>query len=239
MMGRRKRLVPGASAIYLFNEGAGQVLTDYSGNGYHGTLGSTTGDDTHDPAWGATGLTFVADDYVSISGLIPALQGKTALTLQIVASTAASTPHAGLIGPVDPSTAARNIINILDNSDGGTAADALHFLVYGDAGAVAGVNIPGKLSATPTTLTVRYVGGSVIEGRKGNGTWARTTAAVPASMNSSVAVPTLNIGRRASFYLTGTVSAMIVYTRALSDAECEQNRQYLKDALAARGVVLP
>lgn len=41
-----------------------QLLIDYSGNGNHGTLGSTTGVDTNDPAWTNLGLSYGADDYV-------------------------------------------------------------------------------------------------------------------------------------------------------------------------------
>lgn len=37
--------VPGYSALYLIDEGSGQVLVDSSGNGYNGTLGSTAGVD--------------------------------------------------------------------------------------------------------------------------------------------------------------------------------------------------
>lgn len=39
---RKKCFVPGASAIYLFNEGSGTTLRDYSGNGNDGTLGATS-----------------------------------------------------------------------------------------------------------------------------------------------------------------------------------------------------
>lgn len=68
LLGSRQQGLPrdGLVALYLFNEGSGQVLTDYSGNGYHGTLGSTAGDDTNDPTWTGQGLAFATDDYVTI-----------------------------------------------------------------------------------------------------------------------------------------------------------------------------
>ena len=37
-------------AEYRFDDGSGQVLTDYSGNAKHGELGTTSGSDTNDPA---------------------------------------------------------------------------------------------------------------------------------------------------------------------------------------------
>lgn len=41
----------GLVAYYPFNEGAGQVAADQSGNGRDGRLGSTADTDSHDPAW--------------------------------------------------------------------------------------------------------------------------------------------------------------------------------------------
>jgi glucan-binding YG repeat protein len=56
----------GLVAEYRFNEGSGQVLHDYSGNNNHGTLGSTTGADTNDPAWTPAGSSYDGvDDYVT------------------------------------------------------------------------------------------------------------------------------------------------------------------------------
>ncbi len=47
---------------YKFDEGSGQVLTDYSGNGNHGQLGTIAGADTNDPTWEGGGLYFGEDD---------------------------------------------------------------------------------------------------------------------------------------------------------------------------------
>jgi hypothetical protein len=56
----------GLVAEYLFNEGRGQVLCDYSGNGNHGQLGSSRLPDTNDPLWTPQGLEFDGvDDYVT------------------------------------------------------------------------------------------------------------------------------------------------------------------------------
>src|SRR5918995_1237038 len=52
----------GLIAKWRFDDGAGQVLTDYSGNGHHGTLGATTGADAADPTWTAQGLSFDGGD---------------------------------------------------------------------------------------------------------------------------------------------------------------------------------
>lgn len=59
----KKRLVPGYTALYRFDEGTGAVLTDYSGNGYNGTLAPPPAT----PTWAATGLSFDGGDAVSVT----------------------------------------------------------------------------------------------------------------------------------------------------------------------------
>lgn len=61
----------GLVAEWRFDEGAGQVLTDYSGNGHHGQLGSTTGADAADPTWIAQGLSFDGGDRVDLPAAAP------------------------------------------------------------------------------------------------------------------------------------------------------------------------
>lgn len=73
--------VTGLVAHWKFDEGAGQTAADSSGNGNDGTLGSTGGVDTNDPAWvagkvGTGALSFSGapyDDYVNIgaSDVVP------------------------------------------------------------------------------------------------------------------------------------------------------------------------
>lgn len=62
--------IPGTVALYdpgrqIATGTTGQVLTDFSGRGNHGQLGSTAGEDSNDPAWGDNALVFDGtDDYV-------------------------------------------------------------------------------------------------------------------------------------------------------------------------------
>jgi hypothetical protein len=64
----------GLIAEWRFDDGAGQVLTDYTGNGHHGQLGATSGADAADPTWTAQGLSFDGGDRVILPSL-PAIQG--------------------------------------------------------------------------------------------------------------------------------------------------------------------
>jgi len=62
--------IPGTVALYdpgrqIATGTTGQVLTDFSGRGNHGQLGSTSGEDSNDPAWSDNALVFDGtDDYV-------------------------------------------------------------------------------------------------------------------------------------------------------------------------------
>jgi hypothetical protein len=60
------------SGYWPLNEGRGQVARDWSGNGNHGQLGSTSGVDANDPTWirglffWSSALRFDGNDFVSI-----------------------------------------------------------------------------------------------------------------------------------------------------------------------------
>ena len=64
LLGRQGLVRNGLVAEYPFNTGSGQTVPDVSGNGNHGTLGSTSGVDTNDPAWHPLGLSFDGVDDV-------------------------------------------------------------------------------------------------------------------------------------------------------------------------------
>jgi hypothetical protein len=59
-------------AYWPLNEGKGQTIRDWSGNGNNGTLGSTAGVDANDPSWikgifpWSSALHFDGDDFVTI-----------------------------------------------------------------------------------------------------------------------------------------------------------------------------
>lgn len=85
-LGGRSRGIPrrGLVAHYDFHDGAGQTLSDISGNGYHGTLGSTGGVDTNDPTWGSG---YLQSDGVDDFAKLPAVPiGATERTFIAVAS---------------------------------------------------------------------------------------------------------------------------------------------------------
>lgn len=235
MMGR-KRIVPGASAIYLFDEGSGQVLTDYSGNNRNGTLGSTPGADTNDPAWQTYGLSFATDDYATLPGLNAALAGKTACTVFCVArSTAIPTTYGGIVAQTTSTLSDRTFV-MLDAHHDGVTEDNVSFAISGGAASVVAI-CPGRLGATWGCVIGRYVGGASVECRKGAGTWAANTTSVPAAINPTPGA-TACIGRYNTYYLTGGIGAIVVYPFALTDAQVSQTYGALKALMATRGVTL-
>lgn len=74
----------GLVAEYRFDEGQGDILHDFSGQGNHGQLGSTAGADTNDPTWTARGLEFGGDDYVKSFNLP---NNKDEITFEMIVKT--------------------------------------------------------------------------------------------------------------------------------------------------------
>ena len=57
---------PGLVAYYDYNAGTGQTVFDGTANGNDGTLGSTTGTDTDDPAWASSDYYVAAGNSITI-----------------------------------------------------------------------------------------------------------------------------------------------------------------------------
>ena len=86
-------------AWFRFDEGSGQVLTDYSLNGNDGELGSTSGSDANDPAWVHDGLDFATDDYVTAPNILS--PSATSFTVLAAVNVTAASIVRGIIGQED------------------------------------------------------------------------------------------------------------------------------------------
>jgi len=227
-----KCFVPGAAAIYLFNEGTGTTLRDFSGNAYDGTLGAGAAA----PTWTPQGVSYDGGDWINLSSLVPALKGLTEFTLQIVCSTTTSAPHKGIFGAAKLDTNA-NAIRIRDSTNGSADADAVRVQVT-DGTAITSLQLPGRLTATPDLITVRFRGGEVLEARKGlYGTWARETTGVVAATNALETFTSFYLGRAGDFYFrVGADSFFTVYPTFLADAQVDQNCRAINAIMAPRGI---
>lgn len=240
-----KCLTPGACALYLYNEGTGQTLTDYSAHGNNGTLGTTAGADTNDPAWGPAGLTFGGDDLVMVGPVTVGGTVQNLGTLEVIFSIAA---------PAAPDSAINAILNFTEYSTG-----TLGYLALGE---ISGV-LPGEL----VTLLTQ------INGTNHIAKWIDTAGTVPAGWNhlalrwngvgydiflngaqkpatlsqapraqppcSNLVLGARKTGSSTYGYFVGGLAATALYPTGLTDAQLVQNAGAWRALLAPRGVVLP
>lgn len=223
----------GLQALYRFDEGAGQSLTDTSGQARHGVLGSTAGPDTNDPAWSAEGLTFATDDYVDCgtpAALLPNAWTVCA-AVKLTASTAVPILGWGATGQfpavyaASPFNANRPLIWLGTNcyryfekssptnlQDGGW-----HFLAF---------SVPGNGSADVVSAELTVDG---------------LAQAINSTLTTSEgsAKTLVRVGRAgSSTFAAGGIAFLSIHNRVLSAAEKEQMRTYATSALAGR-VALP
>lgn len=208
MMGR-KRLVPGASAIYLFNEGSGTTLHDYSGNGNHGTLGAGAAA----PTWTQYGLSFDGGDLVQLARQTYA----GAFSIQWVASRTGTADYEYVFGDTGDTTCKFGY---------GSVSTRLYVRVGGTDIAVPTTHPAGYHSVTIT----RDGAGAVALGVDG---------AVAANFTAGGSITLNRIGVDAGGkYFIGTLCAGLIYPFALTPAQVAQNHAALKGLLAPRGVAL-
>lgn len=221
-----KCLVPGAVALYLFNEGSGQVLTDYSGNSNGGQLGSTTGADTNDPAWGATGLSFDGDDNVTC-GTAAGLDFANRDHTLTVAVTPTTTEIEAIAGKARLGTHACGLAQVT----GKFRFD------YRGAGASAAVNADDTY-ATGTPYTVTLMREAAVISMYVNGVKQTATRTITDEPSTGAYPFMLGTRPQGGGNFNGTIHAAIAYPFALSPAQVAQTHAALKGMLAPRGVTL-
>lgn len=240
---QKKEGVPvrdGLVAEYLFDEGRGQVLCDYSGKGNHGRLGSTRDADTNDPLWTPQGLSFDGvDDYVNC-GSDPSLKVTDgSYTFEAVVMHLVQPPQAAnyfwVVGKTgwDMGLAlrtnwggnadrARWILRAYDGENKPHTAP-VNYDSFDDYGKY--VSITGVYDALDGALLI-YVG---------------YTLCCTISMPSHRAYPASTyIGSPGgnTLFFNGEIPLARIYNRALSPEEVQQNHEWSKTELAKRGVNL-
>lgn len=201
-------------AWYKFDEGSAQVLTDYSGNGNHGQLGSTADVDTNDPAWVTSpdnGLDFVTDDKV----VLPSRVFTGAFTVQILFVADDNTTRA-LLGKA----AATNRDTIAFN------ATAFYSIRVGNTGDV-DVTIAGPAQGTAQVVTLRRNSANKVDLFQDNGNANRIFA--DAAIAGTTTYDQLGVLGAATNFFDGRMFAALFYSGELTDAEIQsQNYAYLK-----------
>ena len=238
-IGRRatKCLVPGAIAYWDCTQLSpdGQTLYDQSGNGYHGTLGSTPGVDTNDPVPGPTGLTFDGDDYVALP-LIPSI-GAAQVVFYIAAPVTAASDPQYVLGVSVPGPSDFGGI-VLGSITGGLADEIVTVVQTGGTAArSAWCSASGSVAAGWHVLTAAWSGAQydiILDG-----------AALPITNTGTptILTPTAApyLGRAYStfgYYLTGIIAAARLYPSGLSAAQAAQNRAYWRAWGRPKGIIL-
>ena len=227
----------GLVAEWRFDEGAGQVLGDHTGNGHHGQLGSTTGADAADPSWTAQGLSFDGGDFVSIPTL-PAIYG-----IDVVFKPTSA---------VTTSSARMDVLSNINDSGltlGPCTGNLSNEFITIKQEPAAGYSTAHRRART-------QAGGSI-----SNSSWHLLQCDVRAATqywnivldgteidNATVNTPTQflsgfwTMGKAAhasaQFY-NGEVAYVIFYGSARTNEQQAQNRQVLESLLTSRGITLP
>lgn len=203
---------------------SGQELTDITGNGHHGRLGSTTGADAADPTWTAQGLSFDGGDEVEVSDGVGISGGVARTVLAVVKTNAGREFGVQWREKPSPSTWERWTLRRVNS---GTSLR----IEFSGGGHTAALILP--------------VSSWIFVGATQSGSNANT---INLYLNGTSEACTLNqVLDTQGVFQFGWVdqSAVVmeaayglVYNRALSPAEVEQIRQALITIVAPRGISL-
>lgn len=215
-------LANGLVGAWLFNEGTGTTLNDYSGNGNHGTLTGSS----HLPTWSGVhngSILFDGiDDYVSIS---PITTANSSFTLSFIfnclgAGFTGNTSYGGLIKCFNGVTSQRNRLNV---NTSGTS-----IIFQADNGETHGV-ISDKFTSCFRKITNIVVtwDGSLVNQYKNNSSILATPYSLSAPLIGGANAPTIGWGANTQdYFFYGYISNVMIYNRALSAAEISVLYQY-------------
>lgn len=212
----------GLIAEWRLDEGSGQAITDYSGNGHNGVLGFSAGADGFDPTWTAQGLSFDGTEIAWFADAV-GISGGTARTLVAVVRTNSSSGFGVEWG----GTGGDGQRWTLDRSGAGNLRLDIRGAAFASALALPASTwcfIAATQSGADLNTATLYLNGS------------------SEASGISATVDTTNgflIGQANAVARSMEAAYGLVYDRALSAAEVEQNRQALKPILASRGITLP
>lgn len=235
---KRKTGIPivqaGLVAYYRFDEASGQALTDRSGNGLNGTLGSTAGTDTNDPSWVSAGLSFTTDDYVSSTNdaalrpaawtVCAAVNFQSAVADQpLLGWTAIATARPGVYlaflgSPYKPIIyqGDTNFRYFKSTDPVNLQNNGWHFVAF---------RSPGTSTTDITNSSLRVDGQQqVVDSTTSSGT--------------GLSKSEFRLGALGNKFLGGTLAFFTLHNRVLSDGEADQMREFARKVLQGR-VTLP
>jgi hypothetical protein len=235
----------GLVAEWRFDDGAGQVLTDYKG-GHHGQLGGTAGSDGNDPSWDTGGLSFAgshgggANDYVITSAwTFPSPDFHVDIVGKFTGSPPPGVDFVFVAGR-NTGTGADDSTNPLTVFRDGTNAS----LIFRVGDGVTSIDTIGSPGAVGTCfdggwhhIAIDYDGADMSVYLDGAHILAKTFGLTP----NSATQPSLfgTFYDISSIPFTGILGYITVYNRTLSAEERSQQETALAAIMAARGITLP
>jgi hypothetical protein len=211
----------GLLAEWRFDDGAGQVLSDRSGNGRHGQPGNTAGADSSDPAWQSYGLSFDGTDHIVLpNGLIT---GNHAISWLAVV-----TDHVVSGFQIFAMAGAQIIPNNYFLGFNGTDILAA---VFG------GTQSPLAPPPAPFSVAAVYDPAGPSSTLYLNGTLSQTHA--PGAVLDMVGAFTLGTGSSGGFPFQGGLASATLHETPLSSGQAQQMHAYAKTLVAGLGVTLP
>ena len=204
------------------NEGRGQTIYDWSGNGNNGQLGSTPGTDANDPAWikgvfFGSALRFGGDDFVQIPSS-PSLKPKQITVSAWVRADASPGTFRYVMAKGASGGCLASSYGLYTADNGGIA-----FYVYDGSGSSSGYRISPtadpssvwdgrwhNVSGTFDGRTVRvFVDGNQV------GTGTPATAPISYDLPSGDGLLGSYVDTSCSLYLVGDIDGVSVWNRAL------------------------
>jgi hypothetical protein len=220
-------------AEWRFDDGSGQVLTDYVG-GFHGRLGSTTGADADDPTWTAQGLNFGGNDYVSLPSL-PAVYGID-VVFKPASPLTTSSDRQDFLSNINDSGVyfihepADAIVAVKQETSAGYSASHRRAWVQGGGSISAAWHLL-QCDVRPATQYWNIVlDGSAVD---------NATVNTPEPFRAGIWAIGAPVHFPAVLFYSGEVAYLIFYGSARTDQHQAQNRAALQSIMAARGITLP
>lgn len=220
---------------WRFDDGSGQILTDYGPNQRHGQLGTTVGGDAADPAWTAAGLDFDGTDDHVVLPVTGMPSGNHDFTLQAVV--------------VMPATDLKGTADVFSFGGGGTRG--MFSLAYNTSTNEARVLTEGDdlnyvLPVPPTwpnlvfMITGRYRASDLLLSVVFQALAQEGTKTLGGALNLA-ASPAFRFGSRigGNDPHKGGIVWAAVYDIYLPDTAIQENYEYARALLAPRSVILP
>jgi Concanavalin A-like lectin/glucanases superfamily len=228
----------GLIAEWRFDDGQGQIITDYSGNGFHAQLGPTNVPESGEPTWSSTGVDCIlhaANNFITTGSTI-GISGGVARSVIVVA----------LVDAVfDASNFGYGFFKWTGSATSGSAwklrldgaAPALRFETNNGIGDSTNLILSDEtwhfVAATQSSSDVTSIK-LYLDGASEN--YGSFSVMLNTSGNAFMAP---NGDANSGLFKRGKHAYCLVYNRALSDEEIAQNRQALTSILAGRGITLP